>query len=381
MYHRITAFMILVITVSLFITPFEAEARGGGRGGGGGAGRGGGGGAGRGAVSGGGRGGAGSIGDGARAGRTYGGGNVMDRTPTMSRAANRPAAAQARQQIQPRPVSRGTVQPARQTVQQRPAAAAANRSELRNQVNQYAQSKPTQNISQQVLTKKAQNFSSNRTNQVAQNRQASQRVSQRLHQSYPGSSQWFNRNFFDGHNIGVDYARTGANWWRPAAWGTLASWGAWNWGVPYYYDYDGYTYPITTTDYSSTTTTPTTVQSTQTNQTIATADQDWLPLGVFAVGSDANSAMQSNRIIQLALNRSGEIAGVYYNSSTDTAHDLTGKVDPNSQIAYWSLADRTDSPIASTSMYNLTEDETPINVHFANSLDQTWTLVRLQQEQ
>lgn len=410
MWKKIAALIALITAVSLVITPIDVEARGGGRGGGGG-GRGGGGGGGR-------------SGGSARGGGAYRGGQVMNRTPTMSRTTSRPAASQtrrqtqtrpstsqarqktqtrpstsqARQQIQTRPsVSQGRVQQTRQTVQQRPSA--ANRTELRNQVNRYAQSRPAQNIDRGDLTQRAQSYSSNRSNQIAQNRQLSDRVSQRLQQSRPDSNHWFDRNFFDRHNIDVDYVGTGANWWRPAAWGTLATWGAWRWSTPYYYDEGGYAYPLTSaetyytypygtttpystnTPYSTTTTQSQPVQPVQSTQTTAESGGDWLPLGVFAVASNANAAAQTNRFMQLALNRSGEIAGVLYNSVTDAAQDLTGMVDPNSQKAYWSMADRTNSPIASTGIYNLTEDQTPVNVHFADGSDQTWTLVRLQQEQ
>lgn len=349
--------MIIVTASSLLLAPFEIEARGGGR-------------------SGGGRG--GSRGGGNR------GGHTMNRTPTMSRA-SRPTTSQTRQQIQTRPsVSQGRIQQSRQTIQQRPSA--ANRTELRNQVNRYAQNRPTQKIDNQVLKQQAQNFSSKRSNQINQNRQLSNKVSQRLQQSRPGSNQWFDRNFFDRHNIDMDYVRTGSNWWRPATWATLATWGAWRWSTPYYYDDGGYTYPLSTTDSayaypSSTTETysePLQTQSAPIDPNTASTNEEWLPLGVFAVANNANAAAYTNRFIQLAINRSGEIAGVLYNSTTDTAQDITGMVDPTSQKTYWSMANRTDSPIASTGIYNLTEDQTPINVHFSNGSDQTWTLVRLQ---
>ena len=119
----------------------------------------------------------------------------------------------------------------------------------------------------------------------------------------------------------------------------------------------------------------------QSAQTTASTDEDWLSLGVFAVASDATAAAQTNRFIQLAISHTGEIAGVLYNSTTDSAQDLAGMVDPNSQQVYWSMSNRIDSPIASTGIYNLMEDQTPINVHFADGSDQTWTLVRLQQGQ
>ena len=176
---------------------------------------------------------------------------------------------------------------------------------------------------------------------------------------------------------------SGANWWTPTAWSALATWGAWNWSTPYYYD-QGYAYPVTTgqSTYASSYTPSQPVQTAPVPnaQPVATAGDDWLPLGVFAVASDPNEAAQTNHFIQLALNRTGEIAGVLYNSATDNAVDLVGMVDPKDQQAYWYMANRTDSPIASTGIYNLTEAETPINVHFPDGSDQAWSLVRLQQE-
>lgn len=362
--------MITITASTLLLTPSEVDARGGGRGGGGG-GRGGGGGGGR--VGGGG----GRVGGGG--GGAYRGGNAMNRTPSMSRATNRSSVSQVRQQGQVR-----SSQP-RQALQQRPSA--ANASDLRSQVNQYAQNRPGQGqaFDRQDVAQRAQNFSSQRSGQLTQNRQLSDGLSQRLQQAHPDSANWFDRNFFDRHNVNVDYVGTGANWWRPAAWASLAAWGGWHWAEPYYYDDEGYGYPIPTNDYyydpSSTYTTqdqyaqPQAVQSTQD----VAAGGDWLPLGVFAVASSAEAAAQTNRFMQLAINRKGEIAGVLYNSTTDVAQDLTGMVDPDTQKAFWAMSNKPDSPIASTGLYNLTEDQTPINVHFTDGTDQTWTMVRLQQ--
>jgi hypothetical protein len=257
---------------------------------------------------------------------------------------------------------------------------------LRDQVNRHAQNRPAQNVDRQALGQKAQNFSSNRGNQIAQNRQLSQNVSQRLQQSRPDSKQWFDRNFFDRHNLGGNYLGTGADLWRPAAWATLANWGDWRWSTPYYYDAGGYAYPLTTAEsspaypYSTTTTQSQTVQMqpAQTPETAAAGGGDWLPLGVFAIIGDPNAAAQANHFIQLAVSRSGEIDGVLYNSLTDAAQDLIGTVNTATQMAYWSLDNQPGAPVASTGIYNLTEDQTPINVHFADGSDQTWTLVRLQ---
>lgn len=370
MWNKIAAFMIIVTALSLLLTPIEAEARGG-RGGGG---RGGGGRS------------VGARGGGARGG-AYRGGHRMNRTPTMSRASSRPAhrpahRPQGRPQIQNRP-SQGRIQQSRPTVQQRPSA--ANRADLRNQVNRYAQSRPGQGGNRQVLGEKRQDFASNRNNRISENRQLSDKVSQRLQESRPDSKHWFDRDFFDRHDIDIDYWQSGANWWRPAAWGTLAAWGSWNWASPYYYDDTGYSYSVLPAESTYTSPSiPTTSIPTQpagTTETSTSTNEEWLPLGVFAVAKNAEAAAYTNRFIQLAINREGEIAGVLYNSTTDAAQDLTGMVVPTTQKAYWSLDNQSDSPIASTGIYNLTQDETPINVHFSDGSDQTWTLVRLQQEQ
>lgn len=365
--------MVLVTATSLLLNPIDVDARGGRGGGRGGGGRG----------AGGARGGRGAEG-------AYRGGHTMNRTPTMSRASSRTGASPARSRTGTS-ISQGGIQQSRQIAQQRPSA--GNRTELRNQLNRYAQNRPAQNIDRQALEQRVKNFSSSRGNQIAQNKQLSDRLSQRLKESRPNSSHWFDQNFFHQHNIDMNFAGRGINWWRPAAWATIASWGSWNWSTPYYYDDVGYAYPITspitTTEsaysspydaYPQNTTPSIQIYPAQSaHATAASTEEDWLPLGIFAVANNANAALSTNRFLLLAINRSGGMAGVLYNSTTDSAQDLTGIVDPASQKAYLYMANRPDSPIASTGIYNLTEDQTPINVHFYNGSEQNWILVRLKQ--
>lgn len=349
MWNKLTAFMIIVIASSQLLVFLDLEARGG-------------------------RGGSGRGGGGGRGASSYHGGQTMNRTPTMSRSVNRPNVSQMRQQGQNRQINpQQKTQQIRQKAQQRPTA--TNRPELRNQVNNYAQkNSPKKTMDPQALQQKAQKLSSNRKNQISQNRQLSNTMSQRLQQMRPNYNHWFDQNFFNRHNINNAYISTRTNWWRPAAWATLVAWGSWGWSTPYYYD-EGYVYPMT--DYSTIVSEQTApAQSTEASMA---ADGEWLPLGVFALANSSNAAILPNRFIQLAINRSGEIAGVLYNSSTDSAQDIIGVIDKTTQMAYWSLADRVNSPIASTGLYNLTEDQTTINVHFSDGSDQTWTLVRLQQ--
>lgn len=383
MSNKLATKVLTLLAIFILLVPILAEARGG-RGGGGGGGRGG-------------RG-------------TYGGGNNISRsTPTMSRTSNRSVSLrdnqnQARQSFsqnrvtQPRQnFSQNRDIQSRQNFQQRPSS--TNTTQLKNQIQQYSQNRATQRIDNQTISQKAQNFSNSRANQIAQNREISDRVNQRLQQTNPNARNWFDHNFFNEHNIKPSYWNDRVNWWRPAAWGALATWGAWRWSTPYYYDTSGDVYPLSTTsstvdsynnsNYSTPQTTtpmPNSPQATQDSmqslnqtQTSNTTEGDWLPLGVFAVANSASSAPQTNRFMQLAINRNGEIAGVVYNSATDVAQDLTGMVDSNTQKAFWSLSNRPNSPIASTGIFNLTEDQTQINVHFSDNTDQMWTLVRLKQ--
>lgn len=396
MWNKIAAFMVVATGMCLILAPIDTEARGGG----------------------GGRGGGGRAGGGSRGG-SYKGGHTMNRTPTMSRAARTPSDSRGRQQAArqtparttpARPATRPAMAQNRGTVS-RPGSpsmqrtSAANRAELRNQVNRYEANRPRDIANRPDFKQKAQNFSNNRPQQLAQNRQLSDRASQRLKQVQPNSKDWFNRNFFDRHNLDNDYGRLGNNWWRPVGWAALADWGGWGWGTPYYYDDGGYAYPVSSSDYSydnypsssSTNTTPaapaptdTVVQQPpttapslnplQSSEIAANEEEgDWMPLGVFAVSNNANTAAQSNRFIQLAISRSGEIAGVLYNSATDSAQDLAGILNKETQMAYWSFDNKPGAPVASTGIYNLTQDQTPITVRFSDGAEQTWTLVRLKQ--
>lgn len=335
--------IVFIAASSLLITPYKVEAIGGGRGGGRGSGA-------------------------AKGGGAYRGGHTINRTPTMSRASTRPAASQA---SRPQPQSRPSLEQSPQTVQK---SSAATRAQVSTRVNRLEQSR-LQKVDRQDLENRKQGFSSQRSDQMVQNRQLSDKVSQRLHQSRPVSNDWFNQNFFNSHNVGWDYGRRDINWWKPVGWAALADyWRDWGWSSPYYYDDWGYSYPITDSSYSylySTTTYP---------ENYIIMSQDWLPLGVFAVASDINTVAQTNHFIQLAVNRQGEISGVLYNSTTDAAYELIGMVDPKTQKAYWYMSGNEEAPISSTGIYNLTEDLTPINVQFSDGTEQPWILVRLQQE-
>ena len=150
------------------------------------------------------------------------------------------------------------------------------------------------------------------------------------------------------------------NWWRAATWVGVAGWLSWGGGYPIYYD-NGY-YPIQAPDYGygyqqPDNYTPPDANTLYPPDSSAEIVGDWYPLGVFAVGKNATLAANSHMFVQLALDKNGEdIAGTYYNATTDQTHEIVGTVDKESQLAAWWLADNPQSPIVSTGLYNLTKD-------------------------
>jgi hypothetical protein len=178
-------------------------------------------------------------------------------------------------------------------------------------------------------------------------------------------------------------------WWRPASWAALGAWvaGA-SWSAPTYYDYGTSIYydgdqvydsggkPVATAeDYYQ-----------QANDIAASApevpqqDAEWLPLGVFALSRD--EATDSNMVLQLTVNKDGVIAGLYYNTSTDTSRPIKGMVDKQTQRAAWTFADGKNTDIImETGIANLTQDQTEALVHFGKDNTQKWLMVRLKQPQ
>ena len=107
---------------------------------------------------------------------------------------------------------------------------------------------------------------------------------------------------------------------------------------------------------------------------------EWLPLGVFALTSESVNA--SSMYLQLALSKEGVIAGTFYNESTGATHPVEGMVDEKTQRAIWKAADGTNTDLVmETGIYNLTQDQADVFVHFGPEQTQTALLVRLDESE
>jgi hypothetical protein len=183
--------------------------------------------------------------------------------------------------------------------------------------------------------------------------------------------------------------------WRAAGWTTAAaayrtaSWGDWSGysgydAQPIYYDYGSNVVYEGNNVYVNGNSLGTQDQYAQQataiadtgRQARASEEEEWLPLGVFAMiqGEQANG----NDLFQLAVNKSGVIRGNYYNALTDTTLPVYGAVDKKTQRAAWTVGDRKE-PVFDVGFANLTRSQTPMLVHFGKERTQQWTLVRIEQ--
>ena len=106
-----------------------------------------------------------------------------------------------------------------------------------------------------------------------------------------------------------------------------------------------------------------------------TQDEDWMPLGVFALIKEAGQT-QTDKVLQLALNRDGAIRGNLQDMLTDEVKPLVGSVNKESQRVAIKM-EGNDSIVLEAGLYNLTNDEVPALVHFDAERQQAVTLIRL----
>jgi hypothetical protein len=107
------------------------------------------------------------------------------------------------------------------------------------------------------------------------------------------------------------------------------------------------------------------------------AQQEWLPLGVFAVTPEGQA--DASVLLQLAVTQDGVIGGTAYNQQSDAAFPIEGTVEKETQRAVWSYTDANNRRVViETSIFNLTQDEATGLVHYSPDNIQVVELVRLE---
>jgi hypothetical protein len=106
-------------------------------------------------------------------------------------------------------------------------------------------------------------------------------------------------------------------------------------------------------------------------------NDQWLPLGVFAVIAEPTQT-KTDKVVQLAVNKEGVVRGNFQDFVTDKVMSVVGAVDKKTQRVAMKVEDA-DSLVVETGLYNLTNDEVPVLVHFSADRQEPRTLIRLQQ--
>jgi hypothetical protein len=341
-----------------------------------------------------------------------GGGRGGGGTPSMSRAAGRPAASgqrvqqrnapQARTQARPqagleanrrvmsqnlqqnRPqqmqqgaqVNRGNFGTPSMSNLQRSLAAhgVQNQGNIRDAAKQYRQQKPFRGDISKVPQARQENVRAALPQKFQGQRQTASRVGDNVRRNHPNYQDWFSPAFNARHNFTPSYNLRG-NGWRGRGWGDLNSWLGYGWTSPYYYDYG---YPVDlSADYENDYGPSVDGNQYAEDQAPPSSEDQWLSLGVFAAGRNEAQAAYSDLFVQMAVDKQGDLAGTYYNATTDQTHALDGYVDQKTQEAFWRLSDKPDAPLMSTGIFNLTQDVLPVTVAFSSSNEQNWVLVRV----
>lgn len=101
---------------------------------------------------------------------------------------------------------------------------------------------------------------------------------------------------------------------------------------------------------------------------------EWMPLGVFALAQEEKG--DPILFFQLSVNRAGVISGAYTSTITGDDRPVAGQVDKATQRVAWRIGENKET-IFVTSLANLTQDVSPLAIHFGTTRTQTWLLVRM----
>jgi hypothetical protein len=193
---------------------------------------------------------------------------------------------------------------------------------------------------------------------------------------------WYRNNWQHGYFWNYR-APTPWYWWNFATLANLTPWLGWNVATPLYYNYgDNFLYSNGLVYYNQQPLGPVETYIDQATQLALSGQQalsgatelQWLPLGVFTLTHGEQS--EPTMFVQLAVTKSGLIGGTYRNIATNEVQTVSGRVDPNTQRAAWIIGDNSRF-VMEAGIYNLTQDQAPVLMHWGTEQTQTWLLTRV----
>ena len=183
------------------------------------------------------------------------------------------------------------------------------------------------------------------------------------------------------------------HWWIAPTWPQATRWFTWSapsavWAQPVFYDYgvdgnvvfqdnsvyiggqqvaDADEFAMSAMDLA-------TISPPESDDQAASAE--WLPLGTFAVSTNEKD-IEPSHVIQLAVSRDGIVSGTLFNIDTDQAQAVQGQVDKTTQRVAFRMGE-SERIVAETGLYNLTQEEAPVLIHFGADKTENYLLVRME---
>ena len=82
-------------------------------------------------------------------------------------------------------------------------------------------------------------------------------------------------------------------------------------------------------------------------------------------------------MVQLAVSKEGIVSGTLHNIDTDQCQTVQGQVDKETQRVAFRIGE-SETIVAETGLYNLTQEEAPVLIHFGTERTENYLLVRLE---
>ena len=186
-----------------------------------------------------------------------------------------------------------------------------------------------------------------------------------------GRTQPFTADWYAEHPGAWRYSHPYAGWWGVAGTAGLAAWLGYSIGAG---SSAVTTSSAATTDGAAAEASASS-QATASAETAATppADLEWMPLGVFATGPKGID--HAHIYLQLAVSRTGEIKGNYYDAVSDATQPITGSIDRETRKATWAVG---KGATFATTLEALTQTPSDVSMK-TGGVTQAWELVQMEQ--
>lgn len=184
------------------------------------------------------------------------------------------------------------------------------------------------------------------------------KVSQ-LKTNFTSANQPFTPSWYANHPQAWQYTHPHADAWAVATFGAAAAWLA----IPLTnngYVVDDEVYTSDTDDQTD-------------EQEYATDDGQYMPLGVFALAPQ--NEKDASALVQLAVNKQGNLRGNYYDALTGQDQIIAGRLDKKTQKATFQVSPN-GSVSFETTLANLTQPSGIVTLRFASGRTRQWTLAR-----